>query len=152
MFDIERNNASYARISAAIEKGRTDSYLTVAACVGILCLFGMGVLVIMLNVSNTRDYSIHRLTGASKRDLSVMTTVQVIILLLVSDILIHYPYILSPTGLFLNGDSMRYIFATGADFYGMVAVINIVIIILTYVISRIYTARIDIVTTIKDKE
>lgn len=47
---------------------------------------------------------------------------------------------------------MRYIFATGADFYRMVAVINIVIIILTYVISRIYTARIDIVTTIKDKD
>ena len=51
-----------------------------------------------------------------------------------------------------NSSSMRYIFAAGADFYRMVAAINIVIIILTYVISRIYTARIDIVTTIKDKE
>ena len=35
MFDIERNNASYARISAAIEKGRTDSYLTVV--ISIIC-------------------------------------------------------------------------------------------------------------------
>ena len=152
VFDVIRTNTSYAKISASIEKERADSYLTVAMCVGILCLAGLGTLIMMINVTNTKDYSIQSLIGASKRDLALMTTVQMIILLLVSDILIHYPYILSATGILLNGDSMRYIFATGSDFYRILAVINLVVIVLTYSISRIYTARIDIVTTIKDKE
>ena len=142
----------YAKISAALEKGRAESYLQVAFCVGMLCVFGLGMLIVMLNVANSKDYAIHRLVGATKRDVALMTTVQMLILLLVSDVLIHYPYLLSKTGLFLNGDSMLYIFSGERKIYIVIAVLNISVLLLTYIISRVYTAKNDVSATIKDKE
>ena len=167
MFFLEINNAlkdsgldafysiarcdSYATITASLEKGRTETYLHVALLVGILCIFGLGILILMLNIANEKDYSIHRLVGATKNNVALMTTVQMFILLIVSDVLIHYPYILQATGLFLNGDSMIYIFNTG-KIYTVIAVMNIIILALTYIISRIYASATDISASIKDKE
>ena len=142
----------YAKISAALEKGRAESYLQVAFCVGMLCVFGLGMLIVMLNVANSKDYAIHHLVGATKRDVALMTTVQMLILLLVSDVLIHYPYLLSKTGLFLNGDSMLYIFSGERKIYIVIAVLNISVLLLTYIISRVYAAKNDVSATIKDKE
>ncbi|MBQ6053052.1 MAG: hypothetical protein IJL30_07210 [Clostridia bacterium] len=90
--------------------------------------------------------------GATKRDVALMTTVQMLILLLVSDVLIHYPYLLSKTGLFLNGDSMLYIFSGERKIYIVIAVLNISVLLLTYIISRVYAAKNDVSATIKDKE
>ncbi|MBQ6171111.1 MAG: hypothetical protein IJK34_00590 [Clostridia bacterium] len=142
---------SYAKITASLEKERTETYLHVALLVGILCIFSLGILILMLNIANEKDYSIHRLVGATKNNVALMTTVQMFILLIVSDVLIHYPYILQATGLFLNGDSMIYIFNTG-KIYTVIAVMNIIILALTYIISRIYASATDIVTSIKDNE
>lgn len=144
-------NDSLAKITASLEKERTETYLHVALLVGILCAFGLGILILMLNIANEKDYSIHRLVGATKNNVALMTTVQMFILLIVSDVLIHYPYILQATGLFLNGDSMIYIFNTG-KIYTVIAVMNIIILALTYIISRIYASATDISASIKDKE
>lgn len=141
----------YGKITASLEKERTETYLHVALLVGILCVFGLGILILMLNIANEKDYSIHRLVGATKNNVALMTTVQMFILLIVSDVLIHYPYILQATGLFLNGDSMIYIFNTG-KIYTVIAVMNIIILALTYIISRIYASATDISASIKDKE
>jgi len=146
------NSSSYSKIAVSIENERTYNYLVIAFCVGLLCLFGLGILIVMVNIANTKDYSIHRLIGATKRDTAVMTIVQMFILLVISDILVHYPFVLSKTGLFLNGDSMQYIWAIRPKMYLTIAIVNVAVLIVTYVVSRIYTARIDIVTTIKDKE
>ena len=151
IYSIERCD-TYSRITAALEKNRTDSYLVVAFCVGTLCLFGLGILILILSIANAKDYAVHRLVGATKHDVALMTTVQMLILLIVSDVLIHYPYFLSKTGLFLNGDSMLYIFSGERKIYIVIAVLNMVMLVMTYIISRIYNARTDIVTTTKDKE
>jgi hypothetical protein len=151
IFDIAHCDG-YAKISAALEKGRAESYLQVAFCVGMLCVFGLGMLIVMLNVANSKDYAIHRLVGATKRDVALMTTVQMLILLLVSDVLIHYPYLLSKTGLFLNGDSMLYIFSGERKIYIVIAVLNISVLLLTYIISRVYAAKNEVSAAIKDKE
>ena len=142
----------YSKITAALEKGRTETYLQVALCVGLLSVFGLGLLTVMMNVSNAKDYAIHRLAGATKHCVALMATVQMLILLLVSDVLIHYPYLLSKTGLFLNGDSMLYIFSSGRKIYIVIAVLNAAVLLLTYVISRIFAEKMDVSATIKDKE
>ncbi|MBO4392112.1 MAG: hypothetical protein J5816_02280, partial [Clostridia bacterium] len=150
-YSLEKADA-YAKMTASLEKGRTETYLHVALLVGMLCVFGLGILVLMLNIANTKDYAIHRLAGATKGNMALMTTVQMFILLTVSDVLIHYPFILSATGLFLNGDSMVYIFAGEGKIYTVIAILNIIILLLTYIISRIYVSFTDFSAAIKDKE
>ena len=142
----------YAKITASLEKGRTEVYLHVALCVGALCVFGLGVLIVMLNIANARDYAVHRLVGATRHDIALMTTVQVFILLMASDVLIHYPYLLSKTGLFLNGDSMLYIFSGERKIYIVIVALNLATLLLTYIISFVFASKTDVVTKIREKE
>jgi len=136
-------------IAVEIAEARDTSYKVIAIAIAVFSSLGVIVLIMNNQKDNLRDYSIHMISGASKKDILLIGLVETGLYILIADILMQYPRIYM---LFEWESPFGFWHGIWPVMVPVVITENLVILLISFICNYISVSRISFSEILKRKD